>query len=336
MQTDYLIIGSGIAGALLSYELIQNGASVVVADHNDELPKASRVAGAVINPLNISKWNFVKDHERYIREALLTYTAIEKLLNIHILHRHSIFAFHESETSKQLFERSKKAIDDQLHQITGEEHLYLQKKFNYTHGVNKISPVWRIDASLLLFRWRQYLSEHAMLVEDRFEYRDAVVETTGVYWRGVTAKKIIFCEGADAIHNPFFSKIPFTRNRGEALLVDIPTLDASYIYHHQLRLVPAHQGLFWCGSNYRWDYNDLLPDQLWRQYATAVLNKWLRLPYTITDHIVAERPTTAGQAPVVMLHPEIPSVAMLNGLGTRGFSMGPLLTQQMAKMILNA
>ena len=89
MQTDYLIIGSGIAGALLSYELIQNGASVVVADHNDELPKASRVAGAVINPLNISKWNFVKDHERYIREALLTYTAIEKLLNIHILHRHT-------------------------------------------------------------------------------------------------------------------------------------------------------------------------------------------------------------------------------------------------------
>jgi glycine/D-amino acid oxidase-like deaminating enzyme len=119
------------------------------------------------------------------------------------------------------------------------------------------------------------------------------------------------------------------------LLVDIPALDISYIYHQQLRLVPAHEGLFWCGSNYRWDYNDLLPDQLWRQYATAVLNKWLRLPYTIIDHIVAERPTTAGQAPVVMLHPEIPSVAMLNGLGTRGFSMGPLLAKQMAKMLLD-
>lgn len=335
MQTDCLIIGSGIAGALLSYELIRNGASVVVADHNDELPKASKVAGAVINPLNISKWNFVRDHEQYIREALLTYTAIEKLLNIHILHRHSMFAFHASETSKQLFERSEKTIGDHLQPITEEERLYLQINFDYTHGVNKIFPVWRIDAALLLSRWRQHLSDHAMLVEDRFEHRDATVGPTGIYWKGVTAKKIIFCEGAAGMHNSFFSKIPFTRNRGEALLVDIPTLDASYIYHQQLRLVPAHEGLFWYGSNYRWEYNDLLPDQLWRQYATAVLNKWLRLPYTIIDHIVAERPTTAGQAPVVMLHPEMPSVAMLNGLGTRGFSMGPLLAKQMAKMLLD-
>lgn len=335
MQTDYLIIGSGIAGTLLSYELTRNGASVIVTDHG-EFPKASRVAGAVINPLNISKWNFVKDHERYIREALLTYTAIEKLLNIHILHRHSMFAFHASETSKQLFERSEKAMDDQLQQITEEERLFLQRDFDYAHGVNKIAPVWRIAASLLLSRWRQYLSAHAMLAEDHFEYRDAVIEATGIYWKGVTAKKVIFCEGAAGIHNPFFGKIPFTRNRGEALLVDIPTLDTSYIYHQQLRLVPAHEGLFWCGSNYRWEYNDLLPDQLWRQYATDVLDKWLRLPYTIIDHIVAERPTTAGQAPVVMLHPEIPSVAMLNGLGTRGFSMGPLLAKQMAKMLLNA
>ena len=206
MQTDYLIIGSGIAGALLSYELIQSGASVVVADHNDKLSKASRVVGAVINPLNLSTWNFVKDHEQYIREALLTYTAIEKFLNIHILHRHSIFAFHASETSKQLFEQSKKAIDDQLQQITEEERLCLQRNFDYIHGVNKISPVWRIDASLLLSRWRQYLSDHAMLVEDHLEYRDAIVETTGVYWKDIFAKKIIYSFWNQSIpygHVPF-------------------------------------------------------------------------------------------------------------------------------------
>ena len=336
MQTDYLVIGSGIAGSLLSYELVQNGASVVVADHNDGSLKASCVAGAVINPLNISKWNFVKDHEQYIHQALLTYTGLEKLLNIEVLHRHSIFAFHESEASRQLFEQSKTNLYELLEPVTEAGEKKLQVCFDYKYGVEKISPVWRIDAALLLPRWRRYLSDHAMLTEDRFEYQDAVIETTGIYWKGITAKKIIFCEGAAAIHNPFFDKIPFTRNRGEALLVDIPALDASYIYHKQLRLVPASEGLFWCGSNYRWNYGDLLPDQLWRQYATDVLNKWLLLPYTVIDHIVAERPTTAGQLPVVMLHPGIPSVAMLNGLGTRGFSMGPLLAKQMAKMILNA
>jgi len=335
MQTDYLIVGSGIAGTLLSYELIRNGASVVVADHDDGGTMASRVAGAVLNPLNIPKWNFVKDHELYIPEALLTYTGIEKFLNIHILHRHSIFAFHENEISKQLFAQSKKAIEDQLQEIDDDENLYLQRKFNYTHGVNKISPVWRIDAVLLLSCWRQYLSDHAMVTEDRFEYPDAVIDAAGIHWNGVDAKKIIFCEGAAGMYNPFFGKIPFTRNRGEALLVDIPALDASYIYHQQLRLVPAHGSMFWCGSNYRWDYNDLLPDVAWRQHAAAVLNKWLQVPYAIIDHIVAERPTTSGQVPVVMQHPEIPSVAMLNGLGTRGFSMGPLLAKQMAKMVLD-
>jgi glycine/D-amino acid oxidase-like deaminating enzyme len=90
-----------------------------------------------------------------------------------------------------------------------------------------------------------------------------------------------------------------------------------------LRLVPRSDGLFWCGSNYTWNFDNLLPDEQWKQDAIIELESWLKLPFTIKAHIVAQRPTTAGQIPFIGIHPEHNTVAIFNGLGTRGFSAGP-------------
>ncbi|MCC6185918.1 MAG: FAD-binding oxidoreductase, partial [Chitinophagaceae bacterium] len=49
IHTEYLIVGGGIAGTLLSYELLCAGKSVYLV--NDEKPQAaSLVAAALLNP----------------------------------------------------------------------------------------------------------------------------------------------------------------------------------------------------------------------------------------------------------------------------------------------
>jgi hypothetical protein len=39
----------------------------------------------------------------------------------------------------------------------------------------------------------------------------------GINWQDISAKKIIFCEGYHAIHNPWFNYLPFQLAKGEIL-----------------------------------------------------------------------------------------------------------------------
>ena len=48
-HVDYLIIGQGLAGSLLSWELIKQGCSIHLIDNQQE--NASQVAAGVINPV---------------------------------------------------------------------------------------------------------------------------------------------------------------------------------------------------------------------------------------------------------------------------------------------
>jgi len=49
MMIDFLIVGQGLAGSLLAWELIQRGCSVLVVDKGEE--NASQVAAGLINPV---------------------------------------------------------------------------------------------------------------------------------------------------------------------------------------------------------------------------------------------------------------------------------------------
>jgi glycine/D-amino acid oxidase-like deaminating enzyme len=59
MTIDYLIIGQGLAGSLLAWELIQRGCTVVIVDNGRE--NASQVAAGLINP--VTGMRFVKSVE---------------------------------------------------------------------------------------------------------------------------------------------------------------------------------------------------------------------------------------------------------------------------------
>jgi glycine/D-amino acid oxidase-like deaminating enzyme len=49
MEIDYLIIGQGLAGSLLAWELIQRQKKVIIVDNNKE--SASLIAAGLINPV---------------------------------------------------------------------------------------------------------------------------------------------------------------------------------------------------------------------------------------------------------------------------------------------
>ncbi len=320
MKTDFLIIGQGIAGTLLSYYLLKAGHSVVVIDKGTE-GNASHVAAAVINPLSGKQWTTVPDATLIIPEALACYRQLEERLMQPLLQLAPMYIF---EAEKQY---------DTLSGCSPQELEALPLNFYITDTVYKNKQTFLVDAAMLLEQWKQYLLQRKALWEEEYEYDACHIEEKGIRYKELEAKKVIFCEGASAWLNPLWKGLPFTRNRGEALLLHIPGLSGQAIYHNKLRLVPRGDDLFWCGSNYQWNYTSLERDAAWRKDAIAELQRWLKLPFEVVDHIVAERPTTAGQVPLIGLHPGKSSAGILNGLGTRGFSAGPFWAAELARKL---
>lgn len=326
-QTDFLIVGLGIAGTLVSYELYKAGKSFIVID--DPVPaKSSLVAGAVINPVNVHQWKKAPGCDTYIPAALQTYREIELSLGCNFLYPKTMLVTISSNN-----ESPANPVNNFTSQPNKDEVDYLQQTFGAGERFTKLENVWQVDIALLYEKWRSFLQSKNLLLEERLDLQALMIRQDKANYRDILASKIIFCEGAAAAANPLWAGLPFTRNRGEALLLSIPQLDAAYIYQSKIRLAPAAGGLFWCGSNYVWQYNTLQPDENWKEKTMQFLQQWLQIPFKIVNHIVAERPTTAGQELLAGIHPHYPSLAMLNGLGTKGFSAAPLLAQTLVAQL---
>ncbi len=323
MKTDFLIIGQGIAGTLLSHCLLQAGKSLMVVD-NGATDRASHVAAAVINPLSGKKWTRSPEADLFVPEAIACYRELEILLQLPLLQASPMY----------IFEPEGEAFPELIPCDAVERH-NLERFFNQATKVYRNASTWLVHATALLEAWGRYLSERHALRWEIYMPELCHIGPGGVRYKDIEAKQIIFCEGAVSRDNPLFMNLPFTRNRGEALLLHIPGLPEEAIYHRNLRLVPRGGELFWYGSNYQWHFDNLDPDPRWREEAIVQLESWLKLPFRVTDHVVAERPTTAGQIPLVGLHPRMSSVALFNGLGTRGFSAGPFWARELAQQLAN-
>ncbi|MES2480232.1 MAG: FAD-dependent oxidoreductase [Bacteroidota bacterium] len=330
VHTDYLIIGQGMAGTLLSYELMQAGKSVMVIDtksrHNTSL-----VASAVINPLVGKNWTLAKEAERIIPVALETYHNLNQLLNEDLVQQKSILVFHRDELSADNFSKQKASGNPYLIENNPEQVADWFAPF----GIGEVNPVYTIDAQSLLRKWADFLLLKNALLEEQFQFDELKISTDKIQYKEVIADKIVFCEGAIGRQNPFFPALNFTQNRGDALLLSIPHLSTEHIYHKDFRLVPHRDNLFWCGSNYIWEYDSLVPDTDWRKETERELKNWLKLHFETVDHWVAERPTTAGQQSLMLQNEQHKNLYFFNGLGTRGFSAGPSLAKEMAQLVLN-
>ena len=88
-KIDYLIVGQGIAGTILSYKLIKKGYLVKVIDDGHRTASSTKAAG-IVNP--ITGRSYVKSWmiDELIPEAIRTYRSLEKELKGKYYHEHTI------------------------------------------------------------------------------------------------------------------------------------------------------------------------------------------------------------------------------------------------------
>lgn len=330
MVVDYLIIGQGICGSFLSWNLVNAGKRVLVIDEADPA-SATRVSGGVINPVTGRKLVTTWMIDELMAAARQEYRAFEQMLQTELLQECSILQFHASPQMRDAFTDRYGSNPQFL--ATANENEWRQY-FSFNYGVGSIAPAFRVRLNDLVNGWRRKLQEKESLLAERFDLHKFSFTPAQVVYGDVTATKAIFCNGTGAATLPFFAALPFANNKGQAILAEIPGLPPNHIYKHGMTIVPWKDEVFWIGSSYEWNYPDVKPGAAFRQQVELQLQVWLKLPYRIIDHVAAERPATLERRPFVGIHPQHPSLAILNGMGTKGCSLAPYFARELSQHLL--
>lgn len=331
VNTDYLIIGQGVSGTFLSHYLMEAGKKVKVIDKYKP-DTASRVASGVINPVTgrriVPTWMI----DTLLPFAEKAYEQIGEVIDEKVAVVVPILTFHTTEQMSNAWHERLTGGDDYMRKCDNNDQW--QEYFNYYFGVGVTEPAMVISLNTLLKKWSAYLLSKEILYNDQFEIEQLSVSKTGVEYKGLHAKKVIFCDGVEGVNSPFFKNLPFAPSKGEAITVEIKGLPENNIYKHGMNLVPLGDEKFWVGSSFQWDFEDDKPTETFRSNVEQLLKKWLKLPYTIIEHKASVRPGSLERRPFVGLHPIHKNVGILNGMGTKGCSLAPYFAKQLTDHLL--
>lgn len=288
---DAVVVGHGLAGAAVAWQLRWLGRRVLVVDAGDP-DAASRVAAGLVTPATgrrrAAPWRF----DEFWPAALAFYRRVE------------------AETGRKLFDERPAA-----RLVEGEEV--------------ELAPAGRLDVPAYLAASR--LGD--VLTTD-LDPADVVPEPDGVRLPmfGVMAGAVVFCQGWAGRTNPWFPNRPFSPAKGEVLTLRIPELvERRTLHGHGVWLAPAGGDLFLAGSTYNRDDLTATPTAAGRCEIVGKLRQFLWLPFEVIDHRAAVRPTTVGVRPLSGVHPRYPRLAYLNGLGSKGVLMAPLLAAELVE-----
>ena len=332
-MVDYIILGQGICGSWMGYNLLKEGKTIMVID-NEAPFTASRIASGVINPVTgrrvVKTW-MIDEIMNYAADA---YKAFEEAHNTKIISETNILSFHATQQMKDAHDTRLPNQLDYLH--IPENESQWEAYFNYRFGITEVSPSWLVDMPSFVLHARETFIKNNSYLKDDFKWEDCIITNDYVEYKGIKASTIICCDGAAcAEDNPYFTLLPYAKNKGEVLILSIPDLPRNHIYKQNITITPWKDDLFWVGSSYEWNFSDDKPSATFRIKTELQLQQWLKLRYSVREHISALRPANLERRPFAGIHPHHPRVAILNGMGTKGCSLSPFFANQLTQHLVH-
>lgn len=333
MKVDYLIVGQGLAGTLLAHFLLGMGRRVHLIDPGSERA-ASRVAAGIINP--ITGRRFVKSWrvDELIPFAKQTYRDLEQQLGISIYHEQPLVrAIHSTEEENDWMARA--GEPSYAPYMAGNAGLgTFSGMLKPARAYGEVRQSAQVDIGELVLVYREYFKKEGWLWEEAFDHQTLRLEEQEAAYKDIRAEAVVFCEGFRGKDNPYFSYLPFKGDKGDVLLVRLPGPQPDRMLKQGVFIVPLKDGRCWVGSTYIHRFNDDQPDPKGRAEILRRLEEVLQAPCAPESHLAAVRPTVQDRRPLLGRHPAHSQLAIFNGLGTKGTSLGPFFARQMATFLV--
>lgn len=326
-----LIIGQGLAGTLLAWQLIRLGQQVHVVDR-EESYTSSKIAGGIVTPITgmrmVKTWRL--DH--FYPSALEFYRWIETQCQSEFYFEKPIQRLFKNEQEQQLFQH--RMQDPNFSQYVLSQKLNDSRNLHAEFGGFVMQGAF-LKTTPFLHSSKRFLCQHSSYQASDVEISDIQILGDHVQWQGHKFSQVIFCQGWHKNPNPFFDWIPFKPAKGEVLEIHCEALSEKHILNRSGFIAPLGEGRFRTGSTYQWKQLDHQPTAAGRKEICAKIEAITDLPYQVTHHQAAVRPVIDGSKCLLGRHPAHHTIAYFNGLGSKGVLNGPYLSAMLAQHLVN-
>ncbi|MFI4849950.1 MAG: NAD(P)/FAD-dependent oxidoreductase [Gimesia chilikensis] len=330
---DYLIVGQGLAGTALGWSLQQRGYRTLIVDRGESIT-SSKIAAGLITPITglrlVVSWRL----EEFLPFAVRFYREIEALTGSRFLELNPMLRLFASEQEQEQYQQRSQTHFPELVSIP--EPLANESEFDLSQGGFEMQSGGKLDVPTYLEASREWFQkQNCFLKADIDPQQDLAWEADQVQINrlGVSADKIIFCQGIQARHNPWFEKVPFEGVKGEILTLKIPGLTERRVVNRGVWLAHWQDDLYRAGSTYDREHLDCEPTAAGREEIMQRLSEFLKVPFEVVEHRAAVRPVIRGRLPVLGLHPENSCVGFFNGFASKGSLQTPWMAAHFADVL---
>ena len=327
---DYLIVGSGLAGISFAEMALQNGKSILVLDNNSQ--NSSKIAGGLYNPVILKRFSEVGQAKEHLLVMKEFFSVLEKKLNSQLDFKTPILRkFFSVEEQNNWF-----AASDKVNLAPYLSNRIITKKYeciDSPFGYGEVLQTGYVDTALLLERYKNYLIQNQLFLEESFEYMLLQEETNGIQYKDIQARHIIFAEGFGMHANPYFMDLPLDGTKGELLIIKAPLLNLDVILNTSVFILPLGNDLFKIGATYNWDDKTALPTEAGKNELVERIKEIITCDFEIIAHNAGVRPSVKDRKPLVGTQAHHNYIHILNGLGTRGVMLGPAMAKALFENI---
>lgn len=310
MRPDVLILGQGLAGTVLGWELARAGISFAIADAGHG-GAATMAAAGIINPITgrrlVKSWRV----DALLPLARESYRRIQAGLGAAPL-------WFDMVVRRVFADERERAVYGEK-QATGELAPFASEGDGTAFFIVGAA---RIDLQALLRLSREHWRRNGRLREET----GRVGELIGEY------AVVIDCRGLAGAREERFSFVPWEFSRGEVLEVVGQTgWEPHVILNARHWALPVDAGAVWLGATHEPGVTDPTTSAGGRAVLEASATRLLGTEWRVTGQRAGVRVHVPDKRPVAGRHPLHKNLGMLNGLGGKGALWAPFLAQRWAR-----
>lgn len=333
VKTKYIIVGQGLAGTCLSFQFTKRKIDHIVIDNNHE-KCSSLVAAGLVNPVVFKRLTKSWQAELLMPYLVKFYTEVSEYLNEKIYEpRKLLRQLNSVEEVNIWMEKKGSVLSEYISETTSSDNENIPLKCKNELGVVRAG---HLNTGKLIAFYANALQEKGQYVSQIIDYEKIRTSSDGVVIefdnRIIKAEKLIFCEGAQAIKNPFFSNLNFKLCKGDVLTLSRDNYLSDSVFNNGKFYLPIDNEIK-MGSTYVWDDLDYElknsgRDELLKKHEETFINK-----ARVVKHEVGIRPTVSDRRPILGKSKKTPNVFIFNGLGTKGAMIAPYYSGVMFDLI---
>lgn len=326
---DIAVVGAGLTGSILAFQLKKAGKSVLLID-KPQLSSSSRIAAGVYNPIVFKRTTLGWKAKETILSCIDFYNEVERETNtaFHVqTNLYRIFASFEEQN--EWIRKSVMPVYDIF--INDNVHTTELKHCSSPFGYAQIKNTGYILTVEFMRAVRNFIGSENCMDED---FNHSTLQTGSVFSYGdCSFEKIVFCEGHLVSKNPWFNHIQLYPVKGEIIEIENNSFEKGTLYSGGVYMLAQNDGLLKIGGTYDWTNLDEIPTDAGKNELLAKIHDFYLGEVNVKSHKAGIRPAVKDRRPVVGRHHEHKNMYVLNGMGTKGVSLGPWCANQLVDLI---